>query len=89
MKMNKSVTYHPASSGTQAFTATPAAITPPADIYIVRLVADQDCQITWPNAGTVKLVSGIPEYFQCHPGDDLSVVRDTADGTLQYAWMTN
>lgn len=89
MKMNKSVTYHPHSSGELAFTATPQDITPPDDIYIVRFVSDQDCEITWKNAGTVKLISGIPEYFQCHPGDAMSVERASADGNLDYAWMTN
>lgn len=89
MKMNKSTTYQPESSTTQAISATPADITPPDDIYVMRCVADTNVLMTWPNAGTVKLVSGIPEYFQCHPGDAISVVRDTADGELQVAWMTN
>lgn len=89
MKMNQQTTYLPGASADVAFTAAPAAFTPPANIYQMRVVADQNCRITWLNAGTVVVVAGIPEYFPVHPGDPLSVVRETTDGTLNVGWMTN
>lgn len=90
MKMNKSTTYFPESSDDVSFTATPDSFTVPADIYIMRVIADQDCVITWPgDSGSAKIPAGIPEYFGVHPETDLSVVRDTTDGTLSVSWMTN
>lgn len=89
MKMNQQTTYFPSSHTNLSFTATPQNITPPENIYQMRLVATQDCTVKWLNAGTIRLVANIPEYFPCHPGDVLEVTRVSADGTLNAGWMTN
>lgn len=87
--MNQNTTYLPASSQDVEFSASPATFTPPADIYIMRVVSDQDCRIAWLKAGEILLIAGIPEYFPVHPGDPLTVEQDTTSGTLQVGWMTN
>lgn len=90
MKMNKSTTYFPESSEDVAFTAVADTFTVPDDIYVMRVLSDQDCVITWPgDSGSVKIPAGIPEYFGVHPSAVMSVVRDSTDGTLSVSWMTN
>lgn len=89
MKLNQNTTYLPAANTDVAFVTAPTIFTPPADIYIMRVVSDQNCRIKWLNAGEILLVSGLPEYFPVHPGDALQVKSEGTDGTLHVGWMTN
>lgn len=89
MKMNQQTSYMPDASEDVAFTASPASFTIPAHIHMIRVLTDQQCKITWKNAGTVVLPPGIPEYFAVPNGDTLTVTQDTTAGTLRVAYMTN
>lgn len=89
MELNKNTTYLPSGNVEVSYSTTPVPFTPPNQIYIMRVVSDQNCKIGWLNSGFIYLVSGIPEYFPVNPGDPLTVTSDGTDGTLHVGWMTN
>ena len=86
---NMQTIFKPESSQDVAYTATPATFTVPADVYVLRLVPTTDCVLTYPDGPTVKLLFGVVEYLQCDPSDEMSVVRDAQDGSLNIGFMTN
>lgn len=74
-----------------SFTGTVASSsTLPKDCMDVRLVADQDCRIEIGESAVATATShflpaNVVEYFRVKPGDGtaiVSVIRNTADGTL-------
>lgn len=87
----------PSTAEDLAFTAAAAFSAPlPKDCGDVRLVADQNCRIEIGNTtATVTshfLPAGVVEYFRVKPMDGtavVSVIRDTADGTLHISPMVS
>lgn len=67
-----------------------------ANTWDVRVVSTTNCHINIgasPTAAAtddngIYLPAGVVEYFHVSPGQVLSVVRDSADGTLNVAEMT-
>jgi hypothetical protein len=86
-------TYKVGASQNKAFTASAANADPvDSDTKVVRLVADQDCHVAFTGDATtasMKLVSGVPEYFSIDGGDVISVIRTSADGTLNITEMVS
>ncbi len=59
-----------------------------ANITCIRVVSDTDCHLRITQAGTAATTSDMflpknqRELITCVPGDVVSVIRDTADGSL-------
>jgi len=90
---NLNTTYRPGPSQNRTFTATSAnAAAIDGHNFNVRLVADQGCYVCFDGRAAVttdmELVAGVPEYFSIQGGAVISVIRKTADGTLNITEMT-
>lgn len=79
----------------QAFTGTAATFTPTiAETQRLRLYSDQDCRIKLggdspeADANSTLLPAGVIEYVSIRRGWELSVIRDSQNGTLEITEVT-
>lgn len=70
-----------------AFTGTSATLSPKLtdNAKAIRVVSTEDCRIVMGDdakATSTRLIAGKPEFLSWKPGADLSVIQDTAAGSL-------
>lgn len=85
--------YFPLSSDSVAYTVSAGTIDPVAGahIHVVRIVTTTDAYISFTGTATTAdmyIPADVPELFVIHPGQAVSAIRDTADGTLHVTYMT-
>lgn len=72
-----------------------SSIATPANISEVRIVCSSACHVNTVGGTAAAtdnnaflLPAGVVEYFHVSPGQIISIIRDTADGTACVAFMT-
>lgn len=78
-----------------AFDSSTQSTAIPANVFDMRLLADQACYVIWGvnptalNTGVhMPLAAGVPEYFKVVPGEKVAAIKVTTAGNLSITPMS-
>ncbi len=96
MSDRDAVARRPISCNAVSYTGTASAVVPAptnATAVFVWTTTDAVVKIASDSAvatltNGIRLPAGTAVFLSCNPGDNLSAIRVTTDGTLSYSWTT-